>query len=788
MYKWVRTQLVIACLGVCVSFSTFAEEVALEEILVTATKRSESTQDIPLSIATVTGEKMASMGITDFSELQSSVPNLNVGFGITSASIIIRGLGSGAERSFEQSVGMFIDGMYMPRNRQYLTPFFDASRIEVARGPQSVVHGLNSTAGAISIVTNKTMPGDPSFLDLMVDSELEFGGESANIVAGGSLGEQLGIRVAVKLSDRDGYYENSFTGIDEGDTKDELYRISAVWEPSDAVGIALKYESANREVDGGAGEIFASADGPFIEPELNDNRLNWVRSSNGCYADRSEYPSPMPTAAILGLNPDSCPGQTINLETYVVNLDWELGGATLSAMAGHSEFEYDFTVDLDTTADAFVDASIDEDFEENAFEIRLTSEKDTTVGYMVGIYYHEWDNRNDQPAQYGPGTLGGAVLSASGALGADLLIHSSSIFDQSSEVFSVFGQVTFAASDAVSITAGLRYTDEEKESVYDAECGQGDIAANTYVDQAFPPGPFRLCNTNPATVDLRIDRSSDNLLPELGIQWSVSDTAMVYLKFGESAKSGGFTTAQRNPAADWTPSDQEYDDEKATGYEAGLKSRWLDNRLEFNAAVYHTEFDDLQVNTFTPVGMNIVQNVTNAAVAISQGLELDVRFAASEFLELGASWAFQKAEYDSFINGTCNIASGLTSPCDQSGEPLHLAPDYSGMLYGDLAVPIGDAMSFVASVTVSMSDSYYTDGSLEPVGEQDSWTKFDARLGIEAQDGRWGVALVGRNLTNEKVLSQSQAFFATSFAARTYLGYLEPPRTLMLQARYRFGD
>ena len=759
-----------------------AAEPALEEIVVTATKREQSTQDIPLSIETVTGERMEDMAITDFTELQSTVPNLNVGFGITSQSVIIRGLGSGAERTFEQSVGMFIDGMYMPRNRQYLSPFFDVERVEVAKGPQSVVHGLNSTAGAISVVTNKTRPGDAAFVDLMVDTEFEYGGESATIVAGGSLGDQFGLRAAVKISDRDGYYENSFTGKDEGDTEDELYRITGVWAITDSAELTLKYESAERDIDGNQGEIFGFAGGTFAEP--GDNKLDWTRSSNGCQADRSGFP------VVTGLsdwNPDDCPRILTELETIVATLDWEIGGHTLTAMYGHSEFEFDFTVDLDTTADAFVDASIDEDFEEDAFEIRLTSPKGNKVDYMVGAYFHEWENSNDQPAQFGPGTLGG-LLSAGGPLGADVGIHTSSLFEQTSEVMSLFGQVTFNVSDTMSITAGVRYTDEDKDSEYALECDLGFVATGVTVPQAIP-GPLALCNSNPAVQGLKVDRSSDNVLPEIAFQWEVSDNAMVYGKWGKSAKSGGFTSSTRGDAATlatFTPADQEYDDEKVTGIEVGLKSRWLDNRLELNPAIYNTEFDDLQVNTFTPVGTAIVQRVTNAATATSRGIEVDLRFAATEWMELGASWAFQEAEFDSFRNGTCSITSGLTSPCDLSGEPLPLAPDWSGNVYADLSFPITDSINFAASLNIAMSDSYFTDGTLEPAGEQDSWTKVDARIGIEAPDRRWSVAMVGRNLTEEEVLSQSQSFFNALFQP-TYLGYLEPPRTVMLQARYRFG-
>ncbi len=759
----------------------------LEEIIVTATKRVESSQDIPLSIETVSGEMMMDMGITDLAELADTVPNLQVGYGITSQAITIRGLGTGQERSFEQSVAMFIDGMYMPRSRQYQSPFLDAERVEVARGPQSVIHGLNSTAGAISIVTNQTRPGDAAFLDLTVDYEMEHGGPSLVAIAGGSPSDTLGLRAALKISGRDGYFDNSLTGENEGDTDELLLRISAMWQLTEDLTFSAKYERAEKEMEGNTGELFNDAAGTFSAgtgfAEPNDGRLNWERSSNGCNNDRNGLPDPITVATMQS---DTCPEQRTKNQTIMASLDWQLPGHILSVTGGHSEFEYDISVDLDTTADAFVTSGIDEDFEQDSVEIRLTSEKGGMVDYLVGAYYQKWENYNLNPAQFGPATLGG-LLSAAGPFGANVLIDTGNFFDQESELWSVFGQATVNVMDRLRITGGVRYTDEDKQSLYDTRCQLGFVDAGLLLPQALP-GPLALCNTDPGTVGLFVDRSSDNWLPEVALQWDANEDIMLYAKWGESAKSGGFTSAQRTAPGGlaFAPEDQEYDDEKATGYEVGFKSRWLNNSAELNVAFYRTEFDDLQVNSFTPVGVVIVQRVTNAASAVSQGVEMDGRWQASDWLLLGGSFAYTDAEYGSFLNGTCNFASGMTSPCDQSDRPLPLAPEWSGNIYANASFPIADNIDGIADLSVSFSDEFYTDASLEPAGLQDSYAKLAARVGVEASDGRWSLAVVGRNLTNEKVLSASQSFFAALFQT-TYLGYLEPPRTIMIQGNYRFG-
>ena len=756
----------------------------LEEVLVTATKRAENPQDIPLSIEVVSGESMRAMGITNFTDLQSTVPNLNVAYGVTTEVIAIRGLGSGQERSFEQSVGMFIDGFYMPRSRQYQTPFFDVARVEVARGPQSAIHGLNSTAGAISIVTNKTMPGDPFLFDVTADYEFQYGGGGIEAVLGGSPTDSIGLRLAVKASDRDGFYENSFTGSDEGDTESTLARLTAVFALSDATNLTLKYEFAENEMDGNTGELFGS-DVPVFAAvaaaEPDDGQLDWRRSSNGCQDDPSGFPAAL---AFPGAYTHTCPKQETELETFVANLEHEFDGATLSVMAGHSEFEYDITLDLDTLAASFVDSGIDENFEQDAFEIRLTSTTSGNLDWLAGIYYHNWENYNENPATYGPALFGG-LLSEFGPFGANSAIRTAGTFDQESEVWSAFAQGTWHISEQLRVVAGLRFTTEDKESTWTTPCSL--INLDSGVETPVPlPGPLALCNSNPALEGLVADRSSDNWLPELALQWDVNEDIMVYAKASSSAKSGGFTSSTRNPPPTWTLADQEYQDEEVLGFEIGLKSLLIDDRLEFNVAAYDTEFDDLQVNTFTPVDGVIVQRVTNAAAASSQGVELDLRFAASEALLLGVSAAFQDVKYDSFVNGTCSVESGLASPCDQSGQPLPLAADYSGNAYANFTMPITGSINAVANVNLSFSDGYFTSAALDPVGEQSSYTKWDARIGVEASDQRWSLALIGRNLGDEEVLGATQTFF-DPFLQPTALGYLEPPMTISVQARYRFG-
>ena len=168
----------------------------LEEVIITATKRVESIQEIPMSIQAVTGESIQERGITSLDQLSATMPSFQVGDSLLTTSISMRGMGSQPERGFEQSVGMFIDGIYMPRSRQYRAPFMDAARVEILRGPQAVLFGLNSTAGAVNIITNSTMPGDEFSSDVTVGYETEYEGVTVQGYVGGSVGDTVGLRLA----------------------------------------------------------------------------------------------------------------------------------------------------------------------------------------------------------------------------------------------------------------------------------------------------------------------------------------------------------------------------------------------------------------------------------------------------------------------------------------------------------------------------------------------------------------------------------------------------------------
>jgi len=742
MIKPIKNPLAVAVTALCYTLGsglTQAEDFVLDEIVVTATKRAASAQDIPMSIEAVSGEKLEQQGISNFEDLSSTIPNFSVGEGIATTKVVMRGMGSGDNRGFEQSVGMFIDGVYMPRSRQYIAPFTDVDRVEVLRGPQAVMFGLNATAGSISVISAKTNPGDEFHAELTAEYELEYQGVTTTTVLGGSPTESLGIRLVYQNRDSGkGVVENTFTGDEDGEVASENIRLTTVWNPVSDLTVTTKLEYAEFEQDGSIGEIF----GPAGDMWDGDGKLNWKNATD---------------ASSLYLMTNNSPGQYVRSKNAVVNMDYALGEHTLTAVVGYSDFEYLLATDLDTTASNLgfgLDASIDETYEQESLELRWTSPAGETLEYIAGVYYQTSDNWQYQPNVF-DFTAAGIYQSNESNLQADL--------------WSAFASATWNITESLRLIGGVRYTDEDKDWSGPAECFTllPDADGNLQINMVIQPAVLGLDSLCPNPM-IRPDaaRNSTNVMPELVLQWDLNEDIMLYGKLGKSAKAGGFTTGG-----------VEFDDESVLGLELGMKSKLLNGAAEFNVTLFRNEFDDLQLNSFTndtpPVAVT-----SNAGSSLSQGLELDGRWAVTEWLMLSGSAAYLDAEYDEFERGPCPV--GVATPCDLSGADMPFAAEFSGNLGADMTFAVNDAIDFNAGVTVTYSDEYFTDGALNPVGLQDSWTKVSARLGLESADDSWSLALIGKNLTEEAVLNTTQPL------AGRFLGYIGAPRTVTLQGTYRF--
>ncbi|MFK7733271.1 MAG: TonB-dependent receptor [Pseudomonadales bacterium] len=766
--------LAIACTAVALPTTTLAQSM-LEEVLVTATKRASSIQDIPMSIQALSGDMLEAQGISDLADLSAYVPNLNIGDGLSNTFVNVRGMGNGNDSIFEQPVSLFVDEIYMPRSESYSTALLDVDRIEVLRGSQAVLFGLNSTAGAVSIHSRKNRPGDEFEGKLKASYESEYEAWAVEASIGGSLSENFAARLALKTSRGDNYYENTNTGESVGDAEFDAVRLSAVWEPADNWSVEGKVEWAERSRSGNNAALFTTPnDWRPQNPSENNAPGNYATIHADAVVQgnrRLTY-----TDDEFGFFEEQ-----FNLNVKIEN-EWQ-NGHTLTAVLGYGEIDSVRDSDLLFSVTPDWTGYAAKEFEQLSAEVRIASPADQTVSYIAGIYYQDTDLLNGGDNFFD--------LAAFGVPIGNILVHVD--YDQTTDLISPFATFNWDISDSVSMSLGARYVSEDKD--YDRrafnETDTGGIingfvggamvdTDTTPYDRTFATwvgGPDLLAAVIgfAARSDGFVDsRSSDNFMAEAHVQWDMSDDNMAYFKIGNSAKSGGWSSAVQA-----TPDRLPFDDEKALSYEVGMKSSLLDGAAQTNIAVFFTEYEDLQVNSFDNNGD---PSVTNASGAESYGIELDGRWAVNEWLRLSGAIAYLNAEFVDFPVGP-GTADGITRPAgsDYSGLPTPHAPDFSGNLRADIEVPLSDGLNMIGGLAISYKDDYFTEGSIDPAGMQDAWTKVDALIGVQSADAKWRVAVRGKNLTDEHTSNAYQFFVGNSLA------FLAPPRTITLEAEYRFG-
>ncbi|MEH6516348.1 MAG: TonB-dependent receptor [Halioglobus sp.] len=717
----------------------------LEEIIVTAQKREQSLEDVPISVSALDGDVIQQNGMSQIKDLSIMVPNLNIGESPGEYTINIRGIGSAtSNRAFEQSVGLYVDGVYTGRSKQFQAPFLDVARVEVVRGPQGVLFGKNSNAGAVSVTSNR--PTSELAGKVRASYEVENSGWGVEGLINFPITDDLAVRIAAMSEEQGDFIDNSAPGGGNGGDKDlDAIKASILWTPTDALQIYAKIDHAKTEWNGSTFQVLEFGDGGaegFYKSKdpLSEDRFDLNQQQDGDYING---------------------GGTINdvdSNTYVLQADWTTAGHIFTYIGAYSEYTSELGLDADFGNFPALFSGGGDDFEQTSHEFRITSNGDGRLEYLAGVFFLDRDylipdwkfhaNFAELPPPLPPLTRQRS-------------------YDENTESASVFFQGTYQITDSLSATLGLRYGEEEKKAI--------SMQSATHLndpDNPFPGGigPF------PEYV-FEGDRDEDSLTPSFSLQYAVNDDANVYFSYNEAEKSGGFNSNSAQPTG------IEYDTESAAGFEIGLKSMLSDGAVRLNVAVFSTEFDDYQVSSYDGVS----QTVNNAATTITRGVELEVDWAATDKLTIGAALAYLDAEYDDFPNAPC--APINQSDCvdgnyrDASGERITFAPEYSGSIYGNYIQPIGNDLELRVRLTGNFSDEYDTQIDKSEYQVAESYFLVNARMGIGRQDGSWQLALVGSNLTDERLynFTVNMPFFAGAHVANTM-----QPRKLSVEATYQF--
>jgi len=752
-----------------VSTSAMAQEgFLLEEVIVTAQKREQSLQDVPVSVNVIAGDDIAKSGIGNFEELSSQVPNLSINEGPMGMKIFIRGLGSGANQGFEQSVGLFIDGVYAGRDRQFQAAFMDVGAVEVLRGPQGTLFGKNTIAGAMTVTSAK--PSDEFEASLKTTFEPRYESYSTEGVVSGAIADNLMGRLAFTHSESGGYMENTALDTTEPVSRTTAARGTLLWQPTDELEVLAKYENGHSRTSGS----------------------NYKVDAPGSWADLLGAGDSQYQANDASKRSTSTPeSKDTNSESVTLNVNYSLGEYELTSITGYSEYQYEDILDADQTSYEVLNASLNQDFHQWSQEIRLTSPLGSDVDFITGLFYQSTDLHHIKR-----GNLNISDYSATDPILAFVpASQSDTEFDQQSETYAVFGSLTWHVNDVLHLTGGLRYTVEEKQANRDLSFNDYESAtplADVYSPSAAPISGLGLNEYDIAVLGLHQvsmyehqvegERRAEDVSPAVKVQYDLFEDVMLYASISKAFKSGGFSEAglQGDDPGEYatSPTAFDFDEEEALSFEIGGKTTLLDGAAKLNFALYRTEYSDLQVSSF----QGDVFVVGNAAEAISQGLEMDGTVRLSESLFVNASLAYLDATYGEYKNASCTAAqlSASVGGCSQdlSGQALTNAPEWSANISMDHMMPIGDKLELRSHLNLVYTDEQYTATDLDANSLEEAHTTLNARLAIGDQSGNWELALVGKNLTNEEIRSWTNDLF---YLEDALFSYVEPPRTLALQ-------
>jgi iron complex outermembrane recepter protein len=796
-----RLAAAVAAVAAGVAGLPQANAAQLEEIMVTAQKRVESLRDVPISVTAVSGERIEEQGLVSLEAVSASIPTLHIGEAQIGEQLFIRGIGSGVNAGFEQSVGTFVDGIYYGRGRSSRNALFDVERVEVLKGPQGTLFGKNTIAGALNITTAKPTEDFEGSVSALYEIEQE-----ETILSGivsGPLTDTVSGRIAAQWSQMDaGWIDNELRDEDEPTPENIVVRSSLRWDAGDRLTVDTNYTYSDFSQDGRNSELsdanghypgapflpgMAELVAPYGEFGKLDEKRN-VGGTPGSVYDRDKMES------------DS--------NAFVLTLNYDWGDHVLTSISGYTDYDLTDQTDNDVTPLDILAMETNENYEQYSQELRLTSPGGETIDYIVGGYYQydeldteQFINVNLLETSALPGTsppvlLGPALYSARYAR-----------MYQETTSWSVFSQLTWNITDTIRTTLGLRYADDEKDVNQELRLTEFNNK-NTPLDSILPPasglvpgsvqvgvwgGPPLLTSEHVIDTDLQ----KDNFTGSLNVQWDVGDDSMLYASVSTGYKGGGFDAYFGTAAGDWntSPPDFEFDQEEVTAFEIGAKTSLLDGAAELNMAVFYNEFDDVQVSTFNG-GLSL--KVGNAAETTVEGFEMDGRWALTDNFTLSGAMAYVDASYDDFPNAQCYFGQDAVNPdCvdpdgplgpevpvgqDMSGKDLQFSPEWSGHLSLEHFLPLG-SLELRSNLSADYSDDYSIAADLDPRSQQDSFTKIDLRVGLGDSAGTWEVAFIGRNLTDEKTSSWAND---TALAAGGFYHHIDRLRSYAIQARYNF--
>jgi iron complex outermembrane receptor protein len=793
-----------------------AEDLAIEEVLVTAQKRSESLQEVPIAISVFSSDSIDQTGVQELRDLTEYIPNVTITQGSDfGAQINIRGVGANSRNiGFDSRVGVYLDGVYLGQGPALNQDLVDLEQIEILRGPQGTLFGKNTVAGAISMISTKP---SQEFEGSVTANVFNYDGLELKGVVNFPMGDIVSARISYSTRTRDGYVKNVY---DPSHVTPTMNIVHPAAGP--IFGIPLCDTLGGSSPPGCIGKIVGPDVDPNTKKMVNDvdtqsyraqlritpnEKLDINIAVDGLDSDRA-FINGEPFTDTFGSTIDRFAPETnevsfseFSWETREIfganlNIDYALdNGYNFRSITAYRDTEMVHHHDTDASAIDFLFIDYTDAYEQTTQEFQWISPDDSKFKYVAGFYYYNQDSNSIRDAVTGNA---GWLFNAPVEIGGGAYSYG----DVETDSWAIFLNTSYDFNDQWRLGVGFRYSDETKDVVWHLDGTRS--------------GAFGIGSTAPGGY---IDSDSyTNFAPMISLGYALGDNTNIYGKYSTGFKSGGFNLDYI------TQDDLEagiiFDEETVDSYELGLKSTFLDGRLQLNAAAFIANYQDYQVNQFFDLGFDEATGaqltsirITNAAEVDTSGLELEVTFNVTADLTLFGSLGLLDATFADFPGGTSIEIPNpeipgdvLKIPVNAKGNDLPLAPDVNATL-GLQHYTRFNAMDLLIRVDVLYTGDYFTTIENETVrnltglapttfaldigsygipntidyGYVDSFTTINGRIGLIDNNGAWEVYLWGRNLTDEGTyVDYFRDFFGSLSGVRLM------PRTYGIEASYHF--
>lgn len=700
--------------------------VGIEEIVVTAQRREESLQKVPIAVTAFSSEAIESNRIFNVNEVAMRTP----GFTFTernkaSQDLFIRGIGTaGIEgAAADPSIVTMVDDVYVGRLGAGATQYFDIERIEVLRGPQGTLYGKNAVGGVVNIATMK-----PKF-DFESKIRAGYGNYNAFTLDGyvtDSISDNAAVKISGTMRTRDGFAHNVFFDRDVEDENTSALRGQLLVKPGDVTEILVSLYGSRDRDNGTARKPVGGAAGALALPGI---RVNEARSLT--FTNRDIYGGS-------------------------VRIDHQFDFADFVSITGYRHVDLAINDDLTGAGlnvvplrNANGESENDDQFSQ---EFRLSSKAlNDRLFWVTGVYYLYENNkrteltRNETGAPFNTPTYDA--------------FNGSAQFDQTNKTNSigVFFQGDYSLTDKLKFTAGIRYTQEKKEMTNHAF----DLV-----------NPFGGVSVTPLVYPYNVAGSKKwhAWTPRFALDFQATDSLLLYASASRGFKSGGYQAQAGTAEAAITPFNPEF----AWSYETGFKSRMWENRVQFNVAAFYTDYSDLQVQqliALTPTSIPTLIT-SNAANATSKGIETELVIRPTEWLDIFGNYSYLKTAYKGYIapNGT-----------DYSGNTLQRSPKHKFNIGGAITLPLGEVGSLRTQGNLSYQSAMFFNPDNLPINRESSYTLVDASMTYTSANEKWELSLWGKNLTNEVYWNSIINLFGTQFTT------FAAPRTYGLSITYKMN-